>query len=133
MGEKELRIKEAEGYIILAEEYITSAKSLSSSRAVIDLAYNAAELCARGFLVITGSDIPSSHSGIVRKFSELYIKKDLLPKEIGRDLNKGLELRNKARYEPHVELSKEGAERMVKLAESMLSLLSSQLSKQGKV
>jgi uncharacterized protein (UPF0332 family) len=58
-------------------------------------------------------DIPRSHGGIIQKFGEIWIKTDLLPGEMGRGLNKGFELGNRARYERHASIGKDEAKALV--------------------
>jgi hypothetical protein len=55
MSEAQLKRREAEDLLELAQTYLTMAKSLlapGSVRGAIDLAYNAAELCVRAFLLL---------------------------------------------------------------------------------
>lgn len=49
------------------------------------------------------------------------------PKDLGRSLNRHLELRNRARYDPHAEITPEGAKGAIELAEEMAKVLTSKL------
>jgi uncharacterized protein (UPF0332 family) len=130
MEEKQLRRAESLGYLELAIEYKQqSLRSLNVGdyRLAVDGAYNAAELCAKGLLLLKLEDIPSSHGGIIQKFGEIWIKTDLLPREMGRGLNKGFELRNQARYERHASIGEGEAKAILALAEQFIDALSAEL------
>ena len=110
----------------LAEEYLDGARDtmqIGHYRLAVDAAYNAAELCAKGFLVLELQDMPSSHGGVIVKFSEIYIKADKLPKKLGRRLNQALAMRNKARYDRHAAVGKTEAEFVMELAGEMIQAL----------
>lgn len=130
MEERQLRRAESLGYLELAIEYKQqSLRSLNVGdyRLAVDGAYNAAELCAKGLLLLKLEDIPSSHGGIIQKFGELWIKTDLLPREMGRGLNKGFELRNQARYERHVRIREDEAKVILAPTEQFIDALSAEL------
>ena len=130
MDGRTLKKKESHGYLALAVEYRSQSEgSLGHGyyRLAVDGAYNAAELCAKGFLLLKLEDIPRSHGGIAQKFGELYVKSGLLPREMGRGLNKGMELRNQARYEYHTQIGREEAESMLTLARKFIAALSAEL------
>ncbi|MCM8784612.1 MAG: HEPN domain-containing protein [Candidatus Omnitrophica bacterium] len=125
MNEEELKREEAKNYLILAKEYLEGAKENLKSkrfRITIDAAYNAAELCAKAFLLQVLAETPSSHGGIIGEFSKFFVKTKKVPEEIGRNLNKSLDLRNKARYVYNAEITLNDAQKLIKLAEEMLKL-----------
>lgn len=127
MDVKEIKQKESIGYLTLSERYLDSAKRIFNEkdyRIAIDVGYNSAELCVKGLLLFVMDDIPSSHRGVVNKFGEFYIKIGKVSKEFGNILNEGLDLRNKARYEPHFEADRKDAEKIIKLAEKLNNILS---------
>jgi uncharacterized protein (UPF0332 family) len=130
MGEDERLRQEAKDYLSLAEQYLKSAKrnlSEGDCRIAIDVAYNSSELCAKALLFLKQAEIPGSHGGVVNRFGELYVQSGEVPKELGRSLNRHLELRNRARYDPHAEITPEGAKGVIDLAQEMIELLSSRL------
>lgn len=130
MEEEEIRRAEARGYLEVAVHYLTAAKrnrAVGDFRVTMDLAYNAAELCAKGFLIFKLEELPSSHRGIVNRFSELYVRDGPLPGEWGRGLNSGLSVRNQARYEPHVSLGEKEAQELIDLAEALIGALENRL------
>jgi uncharacterized protein (UPF0332 family)/predicted nucleotidyltransferase len=129
--EEEERLRqEAKDYLSLAEQYLESAKrnlSEGDPRIAIDVAYNSSELCAKALIFLKSPEIPGSHGGVVNRFGELYVQSNEASKELGRSLNRHLELRNRARYDPHAEITIEGAKGVIHLAEQMFELLSSKL------
>jgi uncharacterized protein (UPF0332 family) len=62
--------------------------------------------------------------GTLGEFSRLYIKTERIGKEIGRRLNKALNLRNRARYVYNNELSLIEAEEVIKLGEEITQIAS---------
>ncbi len=131
MTEEEIQKGEAGNYLALAVEYFEQSRSnleLSNYRLIIDGSYNAAELCAKGLLILKGEDIPKKHGSVVQVFSRLYIKSEELPREIGRALNQGLRLRNRARYEYHADITEREAKAALDLAEKMVKALEDKLA-----
>lgn len=121
-----LKLKEIEGKLQLAKTNLEMSKMLLERgfiRGAVDLGYNAAELCARALILLKQDDLPSRHRGIVQKFSEFYIKDGPLDKETGRQLNKGLDYRNSARYIPTAKVTKNQALHNTDLAEKLIGFL----------
>ena len=130
MSEDERLRKEARDYLSLAEHYLDGSKRnllVGDFRLCIDTAYNSCELCVKTLILLKGEDIPGSHGGVVNRFGELYILSKELTKEFGRRLNRYLELRNKARYDPHADITPEDAKGVIELAEELVKFLSSKL------
>lgn len=126
MDEDELRNRELESYLDLAQEYLEVAESSLAEeryRVAIDTAYNAAESCARGLLLLKLPELPQSHKGLITKFSELYVKEGTLPKRLGRTLNVMLRLRGRARYDANALVGKNEAQDAIKLAEALMKAL----------
>jgi uncharacterized protein (UPF0332 family) len=132
MPEKSLRFTAANHYLYLAQEFFDSAKDSirrGHYRLGLDGAYNAAELAVKGFLVLKMSDRPGSHGGVAQRFGELYIKSGTVEREIGRRLNRCLEMRNTARYKFATKISKEDTALVLSLAQDLINLLEEKLSK----
>jgi uncharacterized protein (UPF0332 family)/predicted nucleotidyltransferase len=130
MDEEKLRWEESQGYLELAREYQRSAQNslnVGDYRLAVDGAYNAAELCAKGLLILKMEDLPTSHGGIVGKLGELYVRTGILSKEMGRQLNKGLWLRAQARYDYHARIGESEARTMLDLATELIAALSKEL------
>lgn len=123
--------KEAKDYLSLAEQYLDSARRNQSERdfrLAVDTAYNSSELCAKALILLKAPEIPGSHGGVVNRFGELYAQTGEVPKHLGRNLNRHLELRNRARYDPHAEITPEGAKGVIEMAEEMVKFLGSKLA-----
>lgn len=126
MDEKELILGEAKGYLDLAKLYYQTFKRLIGDkefRVAVDVGYNAVELSVKGLLLLKTGDIPRTHGGVVQKFGEYYVKPELIANEFGRLLNLALENRNKARYDYHAKITKEDAEEIVRLMNSLIEVL----------
>jgi uncharacterized protein (UPF0332 family) len=126
MDEAQMRREESRGYRDLALEYLEGAMdSLKTGhpRLAVDAAYNAAELCAKGLLLLKMDKIPTSHGGVVIKFSEIYIKEGLVERNAGRAMNKALAVRNKSRYDRHALIGSREAKEVFKLTEDMIQIL----------
>jgi uncharacterized protein (UPF0332 family)/predicted nucleotidyltransferase len=132
MDETQIRKEESRSYRDLAAEYIEGSNHCLRGghfRLAVDASYNAAELCAKGLLLFKLDELPSSHGGVVIKFSELYIKQGLVSRNLGRALNKALALRNKSHYDRHSLIGSTEADEVQKLAEEMAALLDKELDK----
>lgn len=130
LSEEELRKKEQRGYAKLSGYFIRAAEATMADgffRASVDLAYNAAELAVKGFLLFKVDDLPSTHGGIVNRFGDLFVRTGDVEPELGRRLNVALERRNRARYMMGVEVGREEAEEAIDLARKLLALLESRL------
>ena len=124
--DEEIRLAEANDYLVLASEYLKQSRfnlEPGNYRLVIDGSYNAAELCAKGLLVLKGKEVPKRHGSIVQAFSNICVKSGELPREIGRALRQGLELRNRARYKLHAAITEGEARAAIDLAEKLIQAL----------
>jgi uncharacterized protein (UPF0332 family)/predicted nucleotidyltransferase len=122
--EQELKRREVEARCNLAGVYLAGAERAFAAgdlRIAIDTAYNAAELCVKGLLLLKLDDLPGSHGGVVGKFGEIYVKTGLLPSTLGRRLNRGLEVRANARYNYAAQITEEMAQEVILLAREMLA------------
>lgn len=132
MPEKDLRATAASHYLSLAQEFYDSAEDSIKRgfyRLGLDGAYNSAELAVKGFLVMKISDLPGSHGGIAQRFGELFIKSQVVEREIGRKLNQSLQLRNAARYKFTTKISKDEAKSVLSLAGDLITLLEKKLNR----
>jgi predicted nucleotidyltransferase/uncharacterized protein (UPF0332 family) len=127
MSETDIRRNTARNYHMLALDYIKSAEITRASgqiRAAIDTAYNAAELAAKGFLVLEIEAMPTRHGKVIGSFSDIFImKKQLIPPEWGRALNVLLDRRHKARYVWEAELTDDMATAGITLAHDLTERL----------
>jgi uncharacterized protein (UPF0332 family)/predicted nucleotidyltransferase len=123
VDESEERRAIAEDLAQLAYNYLEMAEQLDPerhTRGVIDLAYNAAELIAKAWLVYLGEPIPRTHNGVIVRFGERVVQAGHVSPEIGRRLRRALGRRNRARYEPHTTDLPSEAQEVLTLACSLV-------------
>jgi len=110
----------------LAEEYLESVKEVlpgNRIRLAIDAAYNAAELAAKGLILLKKDDLPGSHGGVVSLFGNLYVKTKELNRDMGKDFNLALKLRNEARYKLNAILTIDDAKMILNLADDLIKIV----------
>lgn len=118
-------------YIDLSEEYLSYAKDAlrdNKVRLAIDSGYNACELLVKALIISTKNPLASSHGGVVGQFGKLFVLTKKVPKNLGRELNLGLDLRAKARYKPRAQLKSKDAEFIISLAKELLEIAKRELS-----
>lgn len=128
MADSDLERVEREGLKSLAESYLQAAERLFQDgyhRQAADMAYNAAELIAKALLIGKADHLPTTHSGVVNLFGQHLVQPGLVPRELGREINVGLEIRNRARYEHTAQVSKAEAEQVLRLARRLLDEIKS--------
>jgi len=126
MDTDELIRQARENFYWLAHEYLEGARDSAAHghyRLAVDGAYNAAELCAKAFLLGEVEEMPSRHGAIIRLFSDRFLKTGRLPASLGRQLNAALENRNRARYVYETQVTEALAQETLALAESLLAHL----------
>lgn len=121
------QIKKAmvESILGLCDEYLDSAREVLRNNRVrlsVDAGFNAAELAAKALILLKQDDLPGSHGGVVAMFGQLYVKAGIVDRELGRDLNVTLKLRNEARYRPDATLTAENAATVLDLADRLVGL-----------
>lgn len=84
-------------------------------------------MAAKGLILLKVDDLPGSHGGIVQVFSSLYVQSGEVDRELGRQLNTALRLRNLARYRYDAIVSKQDAETVLTLAKQLLARLETRL------
>lgn len=131
ISSEQLNLMKARENLLLAKKYLKMADKFKQEpdcrRGAIDIGYNAAELCVKGYLFLKLKRIPKTHAGIVQKFSQYYVKAGLLDKKVGRNLHHCLEYRNQARYVAEVRISQEMVDATLGLTENLIRLLSKRL------
>ncbi len=131
MNDAELRRTEAQGWWVLAVEYLRQARlagDAGSFRLAVDGAYNAAELAVKGFLVLRVERMPTSHGGLVQIFSREYVATGEIDRLIGHRLAASLDLRGRARYRREAEITAEHVTQVATLAQNLIDLLERTLS-----
>ncbi len=126
----------AETFYGLAKQYMSEARRKyepdleASRRTSIDVAYNAAELAAKGMLRLVVSELPKTHSGINTLFSAEYIRKKRAPSHLGREFTLSLKSRNLARYDGNAEISPEMVKEVFRFADGMIALFEQKLDEE---
>jgi len=112
-------MKEVNSLIERAKRYLKSAEILleegdyesSVSRTYYAMFYSAQAL------LLTKNLSFSSHKGVISAFGEYFIKTDIFPKEMGKELNKAFEKRQIGDYEYTFVIAKREAEEILKSGE----------------
>jgi uncharacterized protein (UPF0332 family) len=111
-------------YLRKAESNLRDAKFLlemDSYDSCVNRAYYAIFHCVEAFLFLEETH-PKTHEGAMRKFSELYIKTNILDKKWASIFRNTLESRQDADYDLNMEISKDVALETYESAESFLSM-----------
>ena len=93
----------------------------------VDGAHNVCELSIKGLLLLKLGEIPKTHGGIIQKFGEVYIKSGIMGKNVGREVNLGLDLTNRACYNFHAQIAQESISRVVETAGTLIQTLEKEL------
>jgi uncharacterized protein (UPF0332 family) len=116
----------------LAEEYLDYARDALNENKLclsIDSGYNACELLVKALIISTKSPLASSHGGIVGQFGKLFVLTKKVQEHLGRNLNLGLDLRAKARYQPRAQLQAQNAELIINLAQELFLVARKELNR----
>lgn len=134
MEDSQLRRRQAEIFRDLADEFIRSAEHAMQGkywRAAVDDAYNAAELSAKGLLLLRIQELPTTHGGLSQMFGKVYVATGAVPREMGQRLSKNLDRRHKARYDGQSKIADDDAHESIFFAKEMLAFLDDQLTEAG--
>lgn len=119
MTAKEKQIQLARYRLKQAEESIEEAALLlsekKSARSIINRAYYGMFYAVLALLIFEPYS-SSKHSGVLAYFNKRFIKEGILPKELGRSINKAFELRQRGDYREYVELTYEQVEPFIEKA-----------------
>lgn len=132
MTKEALKKEEIKKRFSLAQYYQKAVALLIKNgfyRQACDVAYNACELCAKGLILLLKDTLPKRHSGVVQLFSQLYIKEEKLPLELGKRFRKALEIRNHSRYVSEAVIDKDMTEKIRLLAEDLIKILEKETNK----
>lgn len=116
--------QEALLYINKAEDNLKDAQLLLKNDrydATVNRAYYAIFHCVEAFLLIENTH-PKTHEGAMRKFSELYIKTNIINKQWSDIFRDTMKRRQGADYDIDSELTKELAQETYENAESFLNM-----------
>ena len=77
----------------------------SSPASIVNRAYYSMFYAALALLATVGQQT-SKHQGVLALFNQYFIKSKILPKEMGKFLNKAFDMRQIGDYEEEIELSR---------------------------
>ena len=86
---------------------------------VVNRAYYSMFYAALALLATVGQET-QKHQGVLALFSQHFIKTGILPKEMGKFLNKAFDMRQTGDYEEEAELTQEDAQKSVSFAEKFV-------------
>ena len=81
--------------------------------------------------MIEKKSITKTHGGLVGAFGESLILTGEIPKETGKNLNKSLELKNKARYDYHA-IDRDHVDFVCHMAKQIITWLQEKISSESK-
>ncbi len=108
-------MKEAAALIERAKRYLKSSKMLLDDgdyESSVSRAYYAMFYTAEAVLLTKNLSF-SSHGGVISAFGEHFVKTDIFPKDMGRDINRAFEKRQLGDYEYTFVISKDEAEELL--------------------
>lgn len=108
-------MKEATSLIERARKYLKSARMLLDEQdyesSVSRMYY--AMFYATEAVLLTKELAFSSHKGVISAFGEHFVKTDIFPRDMGRELNRAFEMRQLGDYEYTFVISREEAEEVL--------------------
>lgn len=128
-------MKEIDSLLERAKRYIKSAAMLLEDgdyESAVSRAYYAMFFSAQAVL-LTKSLSFSSHKGVISAFGEHFVKTDVLPKEMGRELNRAFEKRQIGDYEYTFVISQGEAEEILRNGKEFVEKITEYLKKEGEV
>lgn len=135
MSPDDMSRRQAEDFLELAHTYHAMARPLLASdslRGAIDLAYNAAELCARALLILRQAELPRTHGGLIQRCSQRIVREErLIPADVGRALNRALARQHQSPYDLHAMVTEADTRTVVQVAERLIQALTGELEGQG--
>lgn len=108
-------MKEIESLIQRATRYLKSAEILLEEgdyESSVSRTYYAMFYSAQAMLLTKNLSF-SSHKGVISAFGEHFVKTDIFPKEMGKELNRAFEKRQIGDYEYTFVISEEEAEEIL--------------------
>ncbi len=118
-------MKETNALIQRAQRYLKSAELLlkdGDSESSVSRAYYAMFYAVEAALLTTGLSF-SSHKGVISAFGEHFVKTDVFPREMGRELNRAFEKRQIGDYEYTFIISEDEAEQMLQSGKEFVNTI----------
>jgi uncharacterized protein (UPF0332 family) len=122
-------MKETESLLKRAKRYIKSAQILLKDgdyESSVSRTYYAMFYSVQAILLTKKLSF-SSHKGAISAFGEHFIKTGMLPRELGRELNRAFEKRQIGDYEYTFVISKDEAEKILKSGKKFVAHITQHL------
>ena len=94
-------------------------------------AYYAVFHAMRAVLALDGEDY-KKHSAVIARFTQLYLKTDIFPRELSKTISNASLIRNRSDYEDFFICSNKDTEKLVKDAAAFVNTMSKYLKEQYK-
>ena len=119
-----------------SEESLEEAEYLfdgnKSPRSVINRAYYAMFYAILALLIFEKYS-SSKHSGVLSYFNSHFVKVGLIPRELGRAVNKAFDMRLRGDYREHVTLTREQVAPFLDQAKKFIGAVRGYLENSGKI
>jgi len=119
-----------------SEESLEEAEYLfdgnKSPRSVINRAYYAMFYAILALLIFEKYS-SSKHSGVLSYFNSHFVKAGLIPRELGRAVNKAFDMRLRGDYREHVTLTREQVAPFLDQAKKFIGAVRDYLENSGKI
>lgn len=106
-------------YVEKAEKYVEHLLNYGDYDSSVSRSYYSMYYMAKA-LLLTKSSNPKTHSGMISEFSKKFIKTEILPISLAKQLKKGFETRLLGDYNISVEINKNEAKNLVETAKSFI-------------
>jgi uncharacterized protein (UPF0332 family) len=126
MTEINALIQKAKRYLKSAELLLKDGDPESSVSRTYYAMFYAAEA-----VLLTKSLSFSSHKGVISAFGEHFVKTEIFPREMGRELNRAFEKRQISDYEYTFVISEDEAEQMLQSGKEFVNTIASLLDTNG--
>lgn len=123
--------EEQTSFLRRADEKLRAARYLLKGAFLDDAVSRAyyAMFYAAEAVILTQSDVPKTHSGVLTQFSKLFVKTGELDVEMGRQLRKSMDIRQLATYRGDA-LSRKEADHFVSEADTFVQKINAYLKRQ---
>ena len=119
-----------------AEESLDEARYLlagnKSPRSVINRAYHSMFYSILALLIYEPYS-SSKHSGVLSYFNRNFIKSGMIPRDIGRAVNKAFDIRQRGDYREQISLKQEQVEPFVDWADRLIESVRNLLKSNGRI
>lgn len=123
-------MREAASLMERARKYLKSARMLLDEQdyeSSVSRAYYAMFYAAEAALLTRDLSF-SSHKGVISAFGEHFVKTDIFPRDMGRELNRAFSMRQLGDYEYTFVISREEAEEVLEKGKEFVEKIAQYLS-----